>query len=192
MFTLTLPKAHKTMQSATIRQWLVAEGDTVKKGDLLAKAETETASLEIASAVDGIVKRILAPQDTTLAVEETMAYIGDPEEDLDAFLSGQSTPESETIQEIAPEEAAAAVVEEVPTGPEGEVVPILMPQAGQSMEEGTIIAWKIKEGDTIEVGQVICEIETDKATMDVEAIDAGRVAKIIAAEGEIIEVNFSI
>ena len=53
-------------------------------------------------------------------------------------------------------------------------------------------AWKIKEGDTIDVGQVICEIETDKATMDVEAVDAGRVAKIVAAEGEIVEVKVPI
>jgi pyruvate dehydrogenase E2 component (dihydrolipoamide acetyltransferase) len=64
-----------------------------------------------------------------------------------------------------------------------------MPQAGQSMEEGTILSWKVKEGDRIEVGQVIMEIETDKATMEVEAVDAGRIAKIVANEGDIVEVK---
>ncbi len=80
---------------------------------------------------------------------------------------------------------------EVPqsTGSPGNVIPILMPQAGQSMEEGTILAWKVKEGDRIEVGQVIMEIETDKAAMEVEAVNAGRVAKIVAQEGDIIEVK---
>jgi pyruvate dehydrogenase E2 component (dihydrolipoamide acetyltransferase) len=75
------------------------------------------------------------------------------------------------------------------TGSPGNFIPILMPQAGQSMEEGTILAWRVKEGDRIEVGQVIMEIETDKAAMDVEAVDAGRVAKIVAQEGDIVEVK---
>jgi pyruvate dehydrogenase E2 component (dihydrolipoamide acetyltransferase) len=75
------------------------------------------------------------------------------------------------------------------TGRPGNVIPILMPQAGQSMEEGTILAWRVKEGDRIEVGQVIMEIETDKAAMEVEAVDAGRVAKIVAQEGDIVEVK---
>ena len=59
------------------------------------------------------------------------------------------------------------------------VTPILMPQAGQSMEEGTILSWKAKIGDKIAVGQIIFEIETDKATLEVEAADAGRLAKIV-------------
>ena len=57
------------------------------------------------------------------------------------------------------------------------------------MEEGTIISWKVKEGDQIEVGQIIMEIETDKAMMEVEAVDAGRIARIVAREGDIVEVK---
>jgi pyruvate/2-oxoglutarate dehydrogenase complex dihydrolipoamide acyltransferase (E2) component len=57
------------------------------------------------------------------------------------------------------------------------------------MEEGTILSWKIKEGDQVEVGQIIMEMETDKATMEVEAVDAGRIAKIVAAEGDIVGVK---
>jgi pyruvate dehydrogenase E2 component (dihydrolipoamide acetyltransferase) len=78
------------------------------------------------------------------------------------------------------------------TGNSGNVIPILMPQAGQSMEEGTILVWHVKEGDRIEVGQVIMEIETDKAAMEVEAVDAGRVAKIVAREGDIVEVKMPV
>ena len=57
------------------------------------------------------------------------------------------------------------------------------------MEEGTLLSWKVAEGDTIEIGQVIFEIETDKATMEVEAVDAGRVARIVAREGDILDVK---
>ncbi|MHB0945953.1 MAG: dihydrolipoamide acetyltransferase family protein [Sedimentisphaerales bacterium] len=69
------------------------------------------------------------------------------------------------------------------------VTPILMPQAGQSMEEGTILSWKAKIGDKIAVGQIIFEIETDKATLEVEAADAGRLAKIVVGEGQIVPVK---
>jgi pyruvate dehydrogenase E2 component (dihydrolipoamide acetyltransferase) len=71
----------------------------------------------------------------------------------------------------------------------GQVIPILMPQAGNTMEEGTILSWQVKEGDRITVGQVICEIETDKATMDFESPDAGRVARIVARIGEPVAVK---
>lgn len=74
------------------------------------------------------------------------------------------------------------------TPPEG-VTPLLLPQAGQTMEEGTIVGWKVKEGDRIEPGQVIYEMETDKATMEVEAETSGRVARIVAPEGAIVEVK---
>ena len=77
-------------------------------------------------------------------------------------------------------------------GPTGPVIPILMPQAGQSMEEGTILEWKVAEGDTISEGQVILEIETDKANMDVEAVDSGRLGRIVAQAGDIVEVKVPI
>ena len=71
----------------------------------------------------------------------------------------------------------------------GKVIPILMPQAGNTMEEGTVLSWRVKEGDQIVVGQVICEIETDKATMDFESPDAGRLARIVAQVGEPVAVK---
>jgi pyruvate dehydrogenase E2 component (dihydrolipoamide acetyltransferase) len=69
------------------------------------------------------------------------------------------------------------------------VIPVLMPQAGNSMEEGTIVKWRVKEGDRITKGQVIFEVETDKATMEVEATDGGRVAKIVVGEGGVQKVK---
>ena len=60
------------------------------------------------------------------------------------------------------------------------------------MEEGTVLSWKVKEGDTISVGQIICEIETDKANIEMEATDAGVLAKIVAAEGAVVPVKQAI
>jgi len=73
--------------------------------------------------------------------------------------------------------------------PAGKVIPILMPQAGQTMEEGTIISWRVKEGDRIKVGQIIFEVETDKANVEIEAVDSGRVAKIVVREGRTVAVK---
>lgn len=70
----------------------------------------------------------------------------------------------------------------------GKVVPIVMPKAGQSMEEGTLVKWHVQPGAQIQKGQVIFEIETDKATMDVEATDSGRLAKIVVQEGDVVPV----
>lgn len=69
------------------------------------------------------------------------------------------------------------------------VIPVLVPQVGQTMEEGTIISWKVKQGDRVEKGQIIFEIETDKANIEVEAADSGRIAKIIVKEGQTVAVK---
>ncbi len=69
------------------------------------------------------------------------------------------------------------------------VVPILMPEAGNTMEEGTILTWHLGEGDRVSLGDILCEIETDKATIEYESPFAGRLAKIVAVEGDTIEVK---
>ena len=60
---------------------------------------------------------------------------------------------------------------------------ILMPALSPTMEEGTLLKWLVKEGDEVQAGDVIAEIETDKATMEVEAVDDGTIAKILIGEG---------
>jgi len=71
-------------------------------------------------------------------------------------------------------------------------VAVVMPQVGNTMEEGTIVKWRVKEGDDIKAGQILCEIETDKVTTEVEADRAGRLVKIVAAEGATVPVKHAI
>src|SRR5690349_14351627 len=67
---------------------------------------------------------------------------------------------------------------------------ILMPALSPTMTEGKLAKWHVKEGDTVKSGQVVCEIETDKATMEVEAVDEGKVGRLVVAEGtEGVKVN---
>ena len=68
-------------------------------------------------------------------------------------------------------------------------VEFLMPKFGEVMEEGKLIEWKKKEGDTVEKGEVVLEIETDKANTDVESTATGIIQKILVQEGETVAVN---
>jgi len=60
---------------------------------------------------------------------------------------------------------------------------ILMPALSPTMEEGKLAKWHVKEGDTVKTGDILAEIETDKATMEFESIDEGRIAKLLVPEG---------
>jgi len=168
MPTIKLPQAGKAIAMGTVRRWLKSEGQVLAQGDLLAEVETDEGLLQIESPVAGPLNRILVPAGKSLAVGEPMAVIGQGDVSTVAATS-------------AP--APAKEVKPVMSKPTGTVIPILMPKAGQSMEEGVLVKWHVKPGDTIAKGQVIFEIETDKATMEVEATDAGRLSRIVLAEG---------
>jgi pyruvate dehydrogenase E2 component (dihydrolipoamide acetyltransferase) len=173
---------------------LKKEGDAVAVGDVLAELESETALLELESACAGFLNKIFAPAGTSLHPGEALCEVGETAE----VIAPAAEPTPEPAPEVAPEPvaetpaeealppAAEPVVAEQPTAP---VTPILMPQAGQSMEEGTLVKWHVQPGDVISVGQVIFEIETDKATMEIESDHAGRLARIVVNVGETVPVK---
>src|SRR5262249_11421024 len=73
--------------------------------------------------------------------------------------------------------------------PASRVYPVLMPQVGQSMEQGTIIKWRVRPGERVNKGDILFEVETDKAVIEVEATEAGRLARIIVPEGETVQIK---
>ncbi|MGD0388504.1 MAG: 2-oxo acid dehydrogenase subunit E2 [Tepidisphaeraceae bacterium] len=159
MPTITLPVA-ANMQAGTIRRWRKSRGDAVAKGEVLVEVEGETGVVEVESTVAGTLTEILAGEGKTVAVGAPIATVG----------STDKTP------------AAVAAA------PRGTVIPILMPKAGQTMEEGTLVKWHVAPGANIKKGDVIFEIETDKANMEVEATDAGRLSRIVLPEGKALAV----
>lgn len=215
MFVIKYPSKGIPASEGVVSAWSVKEGNLVKNGDFLAEIEVFGAVAAIESTINGTLRKIIAPVGTPVKTGDALAVVGRPEEDISCILAA-ITPQSSSVDMKNPVKAetssavSAAIQkddksnpvifekkEEVMTPPqpiqsgvsfEG-VIPVLMPQAGQTMEEGTILSWKVKEGDRIAVGQVIMEIETDKAAMEVEAVDAGRIAKIIAPEGAVVPVK---
>jgi pyruvate dehydrogenase E2 component (dihydrolipoamide acetyltransferase) len=159
--------------TATMIGWLVPLGERFVVGQALAELETANGRLIIEAPKAGRLAELLIQAGQTVAVGAKLARF----EVADAGHSIDST--SEQKEKAMPEGDSGR----------GKVIPVLMPQAGNTMEEGTVTSWRVKEGDQITVGQVICEIETDKATIDFECPDAGRLARIVAQVGEPVAVK---
>jgi len=175
MQTLKLPDL-KGASQATVRRWLKQPGAPVAKGDVLVELETENTLAQVESPADGTVAEILAPAGKTIAPGAPLVVLGAPGAAVSAPAAAAAAPKAATP--AAPAKA---------TG--GPVIPIVMPKAGQSMEEGTLVKWNVQPGARIKKGQVIFVVETDKATVDVEAVDEGRLARIVVPQGETVPVQ---
>ncbi len=191
---ILMPQAGQSMEEGTIVAWRVQPGDAVAVGQIIFDVETDKATVEVEAVDAGRLAKIVVAEGETIEVKKPVAYIADNDADVDAVLAAaggaeETTPRGKPVAAPAAMPPTPAPVAQVPAPPEGSVVPILMPQAGQSMEEGTIVTWRVQPGDAVEVGQIIFDVETDKATVEVEAVDAGRLAKIVVAEGDTIEVK---
>ena len=172
-----MPKAGQSVEEATIVKWHVKPGDQIKKGQVIFEIETDKATMEVEATDGGRLAQIVVPEGGSIKVLEPVGYLADKDSDVAAFIGSQGS------QAAAPVVTAPAAPKAPVQGPKGVVIPVLMPKAGQSVEEATIVKWHVKPGDTIKKGQVIFEIETDKATMEVEATDGGKLQRITVPEG---------
>jgi pyruvate dehydrogenase E2 component (dihydrolipoamide acetyltransferase) len=169
MPSIKLPQPAADIASATVVRWLIEPGQPFAAGQVLVELEAEEALVQVEAAGPGVLAEIVAKPGQTVPVGAELARVE---------TAGPS--ERPAAQASATEKN----VQQLPSSGGGKAIPILMPQAGNTMEEGTVVSWRVKEGDTIQVGQVICEIETDKATIEFESPDAGRLARILAKVNE--------
>ena len=161
------------MRDGTIVRWLKGTGDPIKRLDVLVEIETARSIVQVQADRDGTMGEILAGVGKTLPVGQPLAQIIESNESV--------TTGGKQVKETA--------MDNPKSDPEGvKVLPVVMPKAGNTMEEGTIIKWCVKEGDRVNEGDVIFEVETDKAAVEVEALDSGRLARIVAGEGDTVEV----
>ncbi len=187
-----LPQLGQTMEEGTIVNVLIKEGDEIKKGDVLFEVETDKATLEMESPAAGFVKGILVKVDDTVPVNETVLVLGEKDEqvDMSAYSSAGSTGGTQAEATAAP--APAKSGSGASTG--GIAVPdnvkvINLPQLGQTMEEGTIVNLVAKVGDKVAKGDVLMEVETDKATLEMESSAQGVLKAFLAEQGQTLAVN---
>lgn len=202
---ILMPRLSDTMTEGVIAAWHKKVGDTVKKGDLLAEVETDKATMELESYKDGTLLHVGGDKGSKLQVNDLLAIIGTAGEDVSGLISGGSSaatakPEqkedkkqetgnkeqgiSDKVQKTGNGKPAASSIditkmEEV----------VLMPRLSDTMTEGVIAGWLKNVGDTVKKGEVLAEIETDKATMELESYKNGKLLYQGAKKGEKIAVN---
>jgi pyruvate dehydrogenase E2 component (dihydrolipoamide acetyltransferase) len=184
---VTMPRLSDTMTEGTVATWLKKVGDKISEGDILAEIETDKATMEFESFNEGTLLHIGIQAGETAPVDSLLAIIGKEGEDISALLAGGDAPAAEAPKADAPaaaetktETAAPAkAATELPKG----VVVVTMPRLSDTMTEGTVATWLKKEGDAVAEGDILAEIETDKATMEFESFNAGTLLYIGIQEG---------
>lgn len=183
---ITMPRLSDTMTEGTVASWLKKVGDKISEGDILAEIETDKATMEFESFHSGTLLYIGIQEGETAPVDSVLAIIGNEGEDIQSLLNGNAKAETAApeVQENNAEEKTASAAEqnasELPKG----VEIITMPRLSDTMTEGTVASWLKKVGDTISEGDILAEIETDKATMEFESFYSGTLLYIGIQEGQ--------
>jgi pyruvate dehydrogenase E2 component (dihydrolipoamide acetyltransferase) len=190
---IKMPRLSDTMEEGTVAAWLKKVGDKVEEGDILAEIETDKATMEFESFNEGTLLHIGIQEGETAKVDSLLAIIGEEGEDISGLLNGDLSINDETNIDqtnqtnVASEENNSESVTDVEL-PEGITV-VTMPRLSDTMEEGTVATWLKKTGDEVEEGDILAEIETDKATMEFESFQSGTLLHIGLEEGESAKVD---
>ena len=194
---ILMPRLSDTMTEGVIAAWHKKVGEPVKKGELLAEVETDKATMDLESYKDGTLLYVGTDKGGKIQVNDLLAIIGAPGEDISTLVKagGQAAtpaPAAPKADKAAAPVAAPAVTP-APTGGgldlSKEESVILMPRLSDTMTEGVIADWHKKVGDTVKKGDILADIETDKATMELESYKEGILLHIGAQKGEKIAVN---
>ena len=192
---ILMPRLSDTMTEGVIASWHKKVGDRVKKGDLLAEVETDKATMELESYKDGVLLHLGGDKGAKLQVNDLLAIIGNEGEDISSLLTKpaaatapaatpSASPTPASTPTTQPTSTAASTMD---LSKMDEVV--LMPRLSDTMEEGVIAGWHKQVGDAVKKGEVLADIETDKATMELESYKNGTLLYIGAQKGEKIKVN---
>ena len=190
-----MPKMSDTMEEGVIAAWLVKVGDTVKSGDILAEVETDKATMELESYEDGTILHLGAKVKESVKIDGVIAIIGKKGENIDDLLKSSPSKEKASVPQV--EESEAEEVEEVEeskneaaadtSGIKASV--ITMPKMSDTMTEGIIANWLKKVGDDVKSGDILAEVETDKATMELEAYENGKLLYVSVEAGASVPVD---
>ncbi|OIR12009.1 dihydrolipoyllysine-residue acetyltransferase component of pyruvate dehydrogenase complex [mine drainage metagenome] len=186
---ILMPRLSDTMTEGVIAAWHKKVGDTVKKGDLLAEIETDKATMELESYQAGVLLHIGTPAGGKLQVNDLLAVLGKAGEDIAAIVAEHSGGAAPAKKAVAKEEPKQTKKETSSKETIAMDEAVLMPRLSDTMTEGVIAAWHKNVGDSVKKGEVLADIETDKATMELESYKDGILLYQGANAGEKIQVN---
>ena len=203
---IKMPRLSDTMEEGVVAQWLKKVGDKVSEGDILAEIETDKATMEFESFYDGTLLHIAIDEGVAANVDTMLCIIGEENEDISSLVGLKNDDSSnsqldlveqinqqEKNEEIDQKDANTQVdsvhKEGMDNPSSANVEFITMPRLSDTMEEGTISTWLKKVGDQVSEGDILAEIETDKATMEFESFYEGNLVYIGVNEGETVKVD---
>ena len=202
-----MPRLSDTMEEGVVATWLKKVGDKVSEGEILAEIETDKATMEFESFYDGTLLHIEIQEGVPASVDSLLCIIGDEGEDISQYLSSsdqdlqtsndsnqldlvdqineqENSENEELINPVLENENISEIQNQA-----GSIDYITMPRLSDTMEEGTISTWLKKVGDKVSEGEILAEIETDKATMEFESFYEGVLSHIAVQEGQTVKVD---
>ncbi len=199
---IKMPKMSDTMTEGVIAAWHKKVGDQVKSGDVLAEVETDKATMDLESYEEGTLLYIGVEEKDSVPVDSVIAVIGKKGENIDDLLkdidkNGSSNGDSASSQNSKKEDKNSKESEEKEEEEEDsdedtsdiKAEVITMPKMSDTMTEGTIVAWHKKVGDSVKSGDLLAEVATDKATMELESYEDGTLLYIGVNEGDAVPVD---
>ena len=204
---IKMPRLSDTMEEGVVAAWLKKVGDKVSEGEILAEIETDKATMEFESFYDGTLLHIEIQEGVPASVDSLLCIIGDEGEDISQYLSSsdqdlqtpndsnqldlvdqineqENSENDELINPVLENEDISEIQNQA-----GSIDYITMPRLSDTMEEGTISTWLKKVGDKVSEGEILAEIETDKATMEFESFYEGVLSHIAVQEGQTVKVD---
>jgi pyruvate dehydrogenase E2 component (dihydrolipoamide acetyltransferase) len=200
-FSVQMPALGESVTEGTVTRWLKQEGDTVELDEPLLEVSTDKVDTEIPSPAAGVLTKIVAHEDDTVEIGGELAVIGDTAESTDG--GGGEQPAAASAPEPQPEPEAQPAPEPQPQAePEpaaasaasaqdatGTSQPVLMPELGESVTEGTVTRWLKKVGDLVDVDEPLVEVSTDKVDTEIPSPVAGTLISITAEEDVTVSVG---
>ena len=185
---INMPRLSDTMEEGTVSSWLKKVGDQINEGDILAEIETDKATMEFESFHSGELLYIGVEAGETVPVDSMLAIIGKKNEDIASYINKQDSELKNNNLNSDIEKLEEKQIDDKDTTLEqtnqSNYEIVKMPRLSDTMEEGTVSAWLKKVGDKVKEGDIIAEIETDKATMEFESFHKGILLHIGVEEGE--------
>ncbi|ARR77675.1 Dihydrolipoamide acyltransferase component of branched-chain alpha-keto acid dehydrogenase complex [Mycobacterium intracellulare subsp. yongonense] len=195
-FSVQMPALGESVTEGTVTRWLKQEGDTVELDEPLVEVSTDKVDTEIPSPAAGVLTRIVAQEDDTVEVGGELAVIGDEDGGSQAPSrqepQAQSAPPAQPEAQPEPEPQPQAQPEPQPAQQSsggGDATPVLMPELGESVTEGTVTRWLKKVGDSVQVDDALVEVSTDKVDTEIPSPVAGVLISITAEEDATVPVG---
>ncbi|HEY0030840.1 MAG TPA: 2-oxo acid dehydrogenase subunit E2 [Bacteroidia bacterium] len=185
-----MPKLSDTMTDGVVAKWHKKVGDKVKSGEVLADIETDKATMEFESFQNGVLLHVGVQEGKGAPVDSILAILGKEGEDISSLLAGEANKSAEAKEEVTDGKKEEVKAESKKAAPVAEVkIPdtvqiVRMPKLSDTMTEGVVAKWHKKVGDKVKSGELLADIQTDKATMEFESFQDGVILHIGVQEGK--------